>query len=295
MLRQLSQQGRRMSVTLADLEDGLAQTTNRLMGIFENGSEGQAGGRGATASRDGPMIVMNEKEANEALGGRKGVQYLKMLTGIARQAAAVDIQRLLRGATGRRRFRAALLLRRAKLFHKDHMKHRAMAALRAWHNHCRRMQAIVSLRRRFVHWKMAYHRAQRKREYFRQSFWPLYVWRRYTIWSKQAKRKGVFLRRVWRTLIKLRHFRAIRRMLRAPGSQAPAGTILAASYHRQQTVLRSSFRKLKLLRLMHRSERTFWASHLLSMAKNADADADADADTDLGTKDRDRVAISIAF
>lgn len=216
---------------------------------------------------------MGSREAQQPLGGARGAEYLQVLVRIARQAAAVDIQRIVRGARGRRVARATKLLKRARAFHQERMAGRIKQVLRAWLDVRRRELALVCMRKQFVHWKMAMHRGQRKREFFRQSFWPLYVWRRYSIWSKQAKRKGIFLRRVWRTLIKLRHFRAMRRLVQLPPRLAPPGTLKAAVHHRQTVLKRSSFRKLKLLRLMRRSQRRFWTRHLLALSHGPTGDS----------------------
>ncbi|CAN0151592.1 unnamed protein product, partial [Hapterophycus canaliculatus] len=70
------------------------------------------------------------------------------------------------------------------------------------------MELMRGTRRAFYRWKVESERLARVSELFRGTFWPLYVWRRWTNYRASSSDKAKFLRKVYLTTVILRHFRA---------------------------------------------------------------------------------------
>eukprot|EP01029_Cantina_marsupialis_P005989 TRINITY_DN165140_c0_g2_i4.p1 TRINITY_DN165140_c0_g2~~TRINITY_DN165140_c0_g2_i4.p1 ORF type:complete len:1511 (+),score=381.74 TRINITY_DN165140_c0_g2_i4:152-4684(+) len=79
-----------------------------------------------------------------------------------------------------------------------------------------RVQAYAELRRTqrdsctrpFRKWNKMTKDSIRHHEIFRGTFWPVYIWRRRTLWHINAKRKAFFLKEVLDTTVKMRFMRA---------------------------------------------------------------------------------------
>ncbi|GBG27813.1 Hypothetical Protein FCC1311_040362 [Hondaea fermentalgiana] len=92
---------------------------------------------------------------------------------------------------------------------------RVIRLIRKWFAWNRTLQFMnKNVRKVFCRWRSRVRRLHKEREFFRLTFWPFYVWRRFARQQAVAKDKARFLKRVWNTLVTLRHFRAWSRQLR---------------------------------------------------------------------------------
>ncbi|CAN0346545.1 unnamed protein product, partial [Ectocarpus sp. 13 AM-2016] len=74
--------------------------------------------------------------------------------------------------------------------------------------HRSNMELMRGTRRAFRRWRIESERMAKTSTLFRGTFWPLYVWRRWANYRISSRDKAKFLRKVYLTVILVRHFRA---------------------------------------------------------------------------------------
>ena len=88
--------------------------------------------------------------------------------------------------------------------------------LSAWFSYTKMILTLrKSCLRKIIAWRYFTKENIRRRALYQQCFWPMYVWRKFSIKSRTAKEKAKFLcSRVYPTYIKLRNFRAWKKLTR---------------------------------------------------------------------------------
>ncbi|CAN0281875.1 unnamed protein product, partial [Ectocarpus sp. 12 AP-2014] len=127
-----------------------------------------------------------------------------------RAYAAQRIQAQWRGWGPRRRFAPKILaLRRLVERERAIRVARRREAFGGWKAaHRSKMELMRGTRRAFRRWRIESERMAKTSALFRGTFWPLYVWRRWANYRISSRDKAKFLRKVYLTVILVRHFRA---------------------------------------------------------------------------------------
>ncbi|CAM9303164.1 unnamed protein product [Ectocarpus fasciculatus] len=127
-----------------------------------------------------------------------------------RAYAAQRIQAQWRGWGPRRRFAPKILaLRRLVVRERAIRVARRREAFGGWKAaHRSKMELMRGTRRAFRRWRVESERMAKTSSLFRGTFWPLYVWRRWANYRISSRDKAKFLRKVYLTVILVRHFRA---------------------------------------------------------------------------------------
>ncbi|KAJ1462187.1 hypothetical protein M885DRAFT_611069 [Pelagophyceae sp. CCMP2097] len=181
--------------------------------VCEAGANGKKAGFLAAAAASSSHVKLRAPGMRQCLinccltgsgyGGLSAVEIVETFY----QYCAERLQAAWRGKKGGAKFAKA----RALWKRRDHgVLRRVILAWAADAKH------VADLRRRclrkVVAWRRETREGLRKKELFRQCFWPMRVWRKVARANFVAREKGKFLRLIWKCLLKKRHLKAWRKL-----------------------------------------------------------------------------------